>query len=127
MRRRLLLVACLSLVPLGGMAQAQTAQDRIVQQLRDQGFDEIEITRTWLGRVRIVAEEDDTLREIILNPTTGAILRDYWVELDDDDDDDDRDNDDDRDDDDDDEDDDDDDDHDRRRGVLDNDHDADDD
>src|SRR6056297_1653480 len=112
---RSLLIACLSLVPLAGMAQAQTAQDRIVQQLRDQGFDEIEITRTWLGRVRIVAEEDDTLREIILNPTTGAILRDYWVEVDDDDDDDYDDDDDDRDDDGDDDDDDDDDD-DRRRG-----------
>ena len=125
MFRRLLLLACLSLAPLGGVAQAQTAPDRIVQQLRDQGFDEIEVTRTWLGRVRIVAEEDDTLREIILNPNTGHILRDYWVALDDGDDDDDRHEDDDRDDDDDD--DDDDEDRDRRRGVLDNDHDADDD
>ncbi|WP_294622588.1 hypothetical protein [uncultured Roseovarius sp.] len=127
MLRRSLLIACLSLAPLAGVAQAQTAQDRIVQQLRDQGFDEIEVTRTWLGRVRIVAEEDDTLREIILNPNTGHILRDYWVELDDDDDDDDRDDDDDDRDDDDDYHDDDDDDRDRRRGVLDNDHDADDD
>jgi hypothetical protein len=77
--------------------------------------------------VRSVAEEDDTLREIILNPTTGAILRDYWVELDDDDDDYDRhDDDDDRDDHDDDEEEDDED-RDRRLGVLDNDHDADDD
>ena len=89
MLRRSLLIACLSLTPLAGVAQTQTIQDRIVQQLRDQGFDEIEVTRTWLGRVRILAEEDDTLREIILSPTTGAILRDYWVELDDDDDDDD--------------------------------------
>ena len=127
MLRRSLLVACLSLASLAGMAQAQTAQDRIVQQLRDQGFDEIEVTRTWLGRVRIVAEEDDTLREIILNPSTGHILRDYWVELDDDDDDDRDENDDEDDDRDDDDNDDDDDDRDRRRGVLDNDHDADDD
>lgn len=69
-------------------ASAQTAEDRIVRQLRAQGFEEIEVSRTLLGRVRIVAVEDDTLREIVLNPSTGAILRDYWTEIDDDDDDD---------------------------------------
>ncbi len=69
-------------------AAAQTAEDRIVRQLREQGFEEIEVSRTLLGRVRIVAIEDDTLREIVLNPSTGAILRDYWTEIDDDDDDD---------------------------------------
>lgn len=81
-----LVAACLAL-PLP--AVAQTAEDRIVRQLRDQGFEQIEINRTLLGRVRILAVEDDTLREIVLDPSTGAILRDYWVELDDDEDDDD--------------------------------------
>lgn len=118
-RRHLALALIALLVPLAQPGTAQTAQDRIVAQLRDQGFDEITITRTLLGRVRIVAQEDDTLREIILNPSTGAILRDYWTELDDDDDDDDRDGDDDDDDDDDDRDDDDDD----RRRVLDDEYD----
>ena len=112
MNRRHFTVALLALlVPLGSQAHAGAAQDRIIAQLRDQGFDEITVTHTLLGRVRIVAQEDDTLREIILNPSTGA----YWTELDDDDDDDDDDDhDDDRDDDDDDDD--------RRRGVLDDDY-----
>ena len=115
-RRHLALALIALLVPLAQPGTAQTAQDRIVAQLRDQGFDEITITRTLLGRVRIVAEEDDTLREIILNPSTGAILRDYWTELDDDDDHEDgRDDDDDYDDDDD------------RRRVLDDEYERDDD
>jgi len=67
-------------------ARAQTGEDRIIAQLRDQGFDEIVVSRTLLGRVRIVAIEDDTIREIVLNPATGAILRDYWSEIEEDDD-----------------------------------------
>ena len=90
MNRRHTFLLSLGLLALLAMpAAAQTAEERVVRQLRAQGFDEIEVTRTMLGRVRILAIEDDTLREIVLNPTTGAILRDYWTELDDDDDDDD--------------------------------------
>ena len=74
-----------------------------VKQLQLDGYDEIEVKRTWLGRVRIIAEKDEIEREVILNPNTGEVLRDYSrhedgsfklplgfdVELDDDDDDDD--------------------------------------
>lgn len=58
--------------------QAQTVQDSIVTQLTEQGFTEIWISRTWLGRSRIVARSDELYREIIVNPVTGEILRDYW-------------------------------------------------
>ena len=97
MKRRHILCILIGLIGLIAMpaqpAFAQTAQEKVVRQLRAQGFEDIEISRTLLGRVRIIAIEDDTLREIILNPSTGVILRDYWTEVEDDDDDDDDDDD----------------------------------
>lgn len=90
MHRRLILPVLSALAMAMAMAlpaTAQTAADRIVAQLRAQGFDEITVRRTLLGRVQIIAQEDETRREIVLNPATGAILRDYWTEIDDDDDD----------------------------------------
>ena len=92
---------------------AQTVEESILSQLSDQGFSEFETRRTLLGRIRIVAYGNGLIREIVINPTTGEILRDYWrkedgdvavpklvdpsaqaVSSDDDDDDDDRDDDD---------------------------------
>lgn len=71
-------VAALQLA-LAAAAFAATAADQIIAQLRDQGFTEIEVEQTWLGRTRIVAERGDASREIILNPGTGEILRDLWL------------------------------------------------
>lgn len=51
-----------------------------MSQLREQGFTRIQITRTLLGRSRIVATSKTLTREIVINPATGAILRDYWIE-----------------------------------------------
>lgn len=48
-----------------------------VKQLRIDGYDDIEITRTWLGRIRIFAEKGEIEREIILHAGTGEVLRDY--------------------------------------------------
>jgi len=82
--KRHALALVLTLLP--GFAAAQSVQDSIVQQLQSQGFSEFRVNRTLLGRVRIVALRDDLRREIVLNPTTGEILRDYWRDRDDDDD-----------------------------------------
>ncbi|SMX46113.1 hypothetical protein [Maliponia aquimaris] len=82
MRRRLLcgVVACLVAgVP---AARAETVEERIVGQLSREGYRQIAVSRTFLGRIRITASGSRGRREIILNPSTGAILRDY---LDDDD------------------------------------------
>lgn len=56
---------------------AETLEDDLVGQLRDQGYSSIRVTHTWLGRVRIDAKLDKFRREIVLNPNTGEILRDY--------------------------------------------------
>lgn len=113
MRRRQMLTggaAALALVALGQPVHAKEPVEQVKDQLRRQGFGNITVQRTLLGRARVLAERGDQRREIILNPRTGEILRDLWLDAggaavaksvigDDSDDDDDR-NDDDRDDDD---------------------------
>lgn len=47
-------------------------------QLRRQGYRQISVSSTMLGRTRIVAKSKTGTREIIMNPRTGEILRDLW-------------------------------------------------
>lgn len=83
MQRRRLIIGLLAAV--GAQAAtvlpcfAATFVDQIVAQLKAQGFQKIEVETTWLGRARIEARRADFTREIVLNPTTGEILRDLWV------------------------------------------------
>ena len=56
-------------------------KDLVISQLKAQGFRKIRIGRTLLGRTRIVAINSRMRREIIINPRTGEILRDYWEVL----------------------------------------------
>lgn len=81
--RKTALVLIIALLP--SMGLAQTAQDSIVSQLTQQGFRDISVSRTFLGRVRITAISDELRREIVFNRVSGEIIRDYWEELDDDD------------------------------------------
>ncbi|MCG6901055.1 MAG: hypothetical protein LJE68_00095 [Rhodobacter sp.] len=48
-----------------------------IRQLSIDGYDKITISNTWLGRKRILAEKGAIEREIIINPRTGEVLRDY--------------------------------------------------
>lgn len=70
---------CLALIGSPHIVAAQSVQDQIIAQLRDQGFTEMTVNRTLLGRVRVVAIRDGVTRELVFHPQTGAILRDYWV------------------------------------------------
>ena len=65
-----------------GPVSAQTLQDDVINELRDQGFTTITVTRTWLGRTRIKASSKSRDREIIMNSRTGEVLRDYSEDLD---------------------------------------------
>ena len=78
------LAICLALTGAPFAVAAQSVQDQIVTQLERQGFEGIALNRTWLGRVRVVAMRDDLRRELVFNPQTGEILRDYWFSVDDD-------------------------------------------
>lgn len=62
-------------------AYAGPIEDNVVEQLKGQGFDEIDVSRTFLGRTRIVATGRDFRREIVLNRSNGVILRDFWIQL----------------------------------------------
>ena len=70
---------------LGGLmaawpAFAQNLAEDIARQMRQQGFLDVGIERTWLGRTRITGTRDGGSREIIANPNTGEILRDLWLD-----------------------------------------------
>lgn len=58
-------------------AMAQSYRDRVIQNLTDQGFSNFRVRRTWLGYDQIIALGPDGRREVVLNPKTGAIQRDY--------------------------------------------------
>lgn len=68
------------------MAQDDRVTRSIRQQLERQGFNILEINRTLLGRVRVLAERGGSRRELVIDPRNGAILRDYISGDDDDDD-----------------------------------------
>jgi len=72
------LFICLVLVGAPLSVAAQSVEEQIVSQLRDQGYQDIVANRTWLGRVRVVAVRGNRHRELVFNPLTGEILRDYW-------------------------------------------------
>lgn len=78
MIRTLMVIAAVTVFPFS--ASADQIEDSIVSQLRSQGFTKIELSRTLLGRARVVAKSPKLDREIIFNPVTGEILRDYWTE-----------------------------------------------
>lgn len=75
MRKLILTAAALTVLTLGP-ASAQTYELDITAQLRAQGYQNISLSHTWLGRTRIVALLGSDLREIVLDPNTGEILRD---------------------------------------------------
>ncbi|CUI71301.1 hypothetical protein TA5114_02409 [Cognatishimia activa] len=79
MQHRMILVATLCAV-LATPAFANPHVDRIVSQLKAEGYNSFEMERTWLGRIRIEAEKGDIDREIVINRSTGEVLRDYLVE-----------------------------------------------
>ena len=57
---------------------AQDFVGEITSQLRDLGFEQIEVGRTLLGRTRIVAISPEGTHEIIVSSNTDEILRDFW-------------------------------------------------
>ncbi|MGR3342444.1 MAG: hypothetical protein ACU0DI_04330 [Paracoccaceae bacterium] len=75
-REFILLGAAAIAVP--AAAQTNSFVDALVLMLQEQGYKQFRISRTWLGRLRIRAISDMSRREIIMNPRTGEILRDYW-------------------------------------------------
>lgn len=82
MKRRLFvfgLVTTAAMAVTGGAALAASFSEDVVAQLVKLGFSDITAETTLLGRVRITAHRADGVREIVLNPRTGEVLRDIWM------------------------------------------------
>ena len=58
---------------------AGTPEEDILASLEAQGYHLVVRDRTWLGRIWMIVESDEVRREIVFNPGTGEILRDYAV------------------------------------------------
>jgi Tfp pilus assembly pilus retraction ATPase PilT len=84
MTRKFFMTLCLGCTLAMPAAAAPTIEE-IIAQLEAQGYADISVSRTWLGRIRIEAESNTHEREIVFNQRTGEILRDFWEELDDED------------------------------------------
>ena len=76
-RKFLVLVTAFSLS--GTVPALADNEDDIIERLVEAGFGQIEVTRTLLGRVRIVAFKGSIRRELVINPRTGEILRDVTL------------------------------------------------
>jgi hypothetical protein len=55
--------------------------EQVSAALLSQGYMVQSVTRTLLGRARIVAQQGQIWREVVLDLSTGQILRDYAVEF----------------------------------------------
>lgn len=62
---------------LAGPVAAATVDEVITAQLRAQGYRIDEVSYTLLGRIYIGASMGNLRRELVINPRTGEILRDY--------------------------------------------------
>lgn len=83
-KRSSVYVWCLVAFLASGTAQAdghRITPETVVEALAAQEYDVASVTRTLLGRARIVASKGLIWREVVLDLSTGQILRDYAVEL----------------------------------------------
>ncbi|HPD92108.1 MAG: hypothetical protein H6900_09765 [Rhodobacter sp.] len=60
-------------------AWATDVQDPVVARLRNEGYSQVEVSRTWLGRTRILASGPQGQREVILSRNSGEVLRDHML------------------------------------------------
>jgi hypothetical protein len=69
------LAAALGLAVLPAAAAADPVQE-IVAEMRAEGFTDITVESTLLGRIRITGETAGERREVVIDRGTGEILRD---------------------------------------------------
>lgn len=60
---------------------AGTVEQQVISRLQAQGYQVLEQSYTFLGRLRIVAQNGSLQREIVVNPGTGEVLRDFAVSM----------------------------------------------
>lgn len=77
MTRRGFLLAGACLVATAGSSLALSFDDDVAARLLREGYRITYRKRTWLGRVRFKAQKGKTIREVVVDPTSGEVLRDY--------------------------------------------------
>ena len=73
------LFACI-LLPQAAFANPHV--DAVVAELQHHGYERIEISRTLLGRYRVVGTTENAGREIVVYGGTGTVVRDYRFAID---------------------------------------------
>lgn len=76
-RRLFLLTSAGALLGARSAFAADTPEDQVARNLAGAGFRITSRRRTLLGRVRFLAVRGGTEREVVLDPSSGEILRDY--------------------------------------------------
>jgi hypothetical protein len=76
--KRLILAAVCAIV-MGQPVLAQSIDERIASSLQAEGYQIVTMSRTWLGRIYVIAETETVRREMVFSPATGEVLRDYAV------------------------------------------------
>ncbi|AUH63304.1 hypothetical protein CX676_03315 [Paracoccus zhejiangensis] len=74
--KALSLAVVLALPPAQLVAAPPDVAAQVSQQLRAQGYRQIEVRRTLLGKVVVTARGNGHEREIVIDPRNGALLRD---------------------------------------------------
>jgi len=62
------------------VAQNQTYLD-VMANLEASGYEVLEVSRTWLGRIKIEARNNLHLREVVVSTSTGEVMSDVVVEI----------------------------------------------
>ncbi|WP_420344807.1 hypothetical protein [Paenirhodobacter sp.] len=75
--QRTALAAALGAALMAAPLRAEPPEAGVIAQLQALGYENFSVSRTLLGRVRVVAEGSGRRREIVFNPSTSEILRDY--------------------------------------------------
>lgn len=73
---KILLVAFLTVSAAPAFSDMAPTISVVAEELADQGYQVSKISKTFWGRVKIVANKGDLEREVVVNPNTGEILRD---------------------------------------------------
>lgn len=77
MRRVLLMAGFAASLMVQTPALAQSAQTAdVIAQIEADGYTVTDVRRSWLGRIVITATKDTDLREVVVNRTSGEVLRD---------------------------------------------------
>lgn len=71
------LVTAFSLLATAGSSLAFDVQNQLLTQLRRMGYTDFTVSTTMLGRLQVIATDGIVQREIVVNPRTLEVMRDY--------------------------------------------------